>query len=68
MDATKVADPPAHPLVIDRVTKKARLATQDDIHRMEAICGAYDAVLREFAKRLRLAEHLQNLLENTYGR
>jgi hypothetical protein len=55
-----------HPLVIDRATKLARPATQDDIHRMEAICVAYDAVLREFAERLRLAGHLQSQLENTY--
>ena len=57
-----------HPLVIDRTTGLARRATQDDIHRMEAICCAYDAVLREFAERLRLAEHLQKQLENSYGR
>lgn len=57
-----------HPLVIDRTTGRRRLATQADIHRMETIYSAYDAVLREFAERIRLAEHLQKQLENTYGR
>lgn len=59
---------PAHPLVIDRHTKLARLATQDDIHRMEIICGSYDALMREFAERIRMSEYLEKQLENTYGR
>lgn len=59
---------PQHPLVIDRTTRRARLATQDDIHRMEAICGSYDAIMREFAERLRMADHMEKQLENTYGR
>ncbi len=59
---------PAHPLVIDRTTNLARLATQDDIHRMEAICRAYDAIMHDFAERLRMAGHMQKQLENAYGR
>lgn len=59
---------PTHPLVIDRETKLARLATQDDIHRMAAICTAYDAIMRDFAEKLRMGEHLRKNLENTYGR
>lgn len=57
-----------HPLVIDRVTKLARPATQDDIHRMESICSSYDAILQGFSVRLRLADELKKQIEATYGR
>lgn len=57
-----------HPMVIDRITRLARPATQDDIHRMEAICAAYDAILRDFVEKLRMAEYFQTRLENSHGR
>lgn len=57
-----------HPLVIDRTTNLARPATQADIHRMEAICAAYDAIMRDFAEKLRMAEHFQKVLDNPHGR
>lgn len=59
---------PNHPIVIDRLTKLGRLVTQDDIHRMEAICASYDAILRDFTERLHAADYLRKQLENTYGR
>ena len=46
-EADKATERPSHPLVIDRHTNLARLATQTDIHRMEAICAAYDVLLSE---------------------
>lgn len=56
-----------HPLVIDLVSGRARLATQDDIHRMESICVAYGALMRELAEQVRVAERLQSLLKSSYG-
>lgn len=64
----EMSDRPTHPLVIDAKTDLARHATQDDVDRMEAICAAYGAIMRDFTEKLRMAKHFETQLENTYGK
>ena len=57
-----------HPMVIDRKTKLARPATQADIDCMEAICLAYDAMIRNFRAQISQSDMLKERLDNAYGR
>lgn len=59
---------PAHPLVIDRKTGLARLATQDDVDVLEVIRAQHEAIMRDFAEKLRMGKLYQEQLETTYGR
>jgi type IV secretory pathway TrbF-like protein len=57
---------PIHPLVIDRVTGKVRLVTQDDIHLMEAICAAYASIVDRAQREIEQAAYLKDRLKNVY--
>ena len=55
-----------HPLIIDKDTRLARLATQQDIHRMEAICSAYSRLVRDMNDILQEANETNESITRIY--
>lgn len=46
-----------HPLVIDAVTNRARLATQEDVWMMERKCKRHDALVAQLREHLRMEDY-----------
>lgn len=57
---------PRHPLVIDASSRLARIATQEDIHRMEAICAAYDVMINELKATVEKFEAMRERVNDAF--
>ncbi len=58
MSDVQTREKPRHPLVIDEFSRLARYATQEDIHRLEAIASAYKALVADVRERIARADQL----------
>ncbi len=68
MSGEETTDKPPHPLVVDESSGLCRYATHNDIHRLEAICSAYKAMVADARERVVASDRLIGRLTQMYER